>query len=205
MKFATPTACLLASMLLTTSAIAQDQTAPTEAAAPAAAASTEAATPADTSAPAADAPAADQAPATEASPAAQPAPVAAAPSTSAFSPAVQAAIGTPPPGKALVVFFREHKFAGSAIRYKVREGETELGKLSSGTYFVAAVDPGQHTYVVHSEAKDVTNIEAEAGETYFLIGTVTMGFMAGHPNLSPSDAATFESMLPKMKVAEALK
>jgi len=198
MKFATPTACLLASMLLTTSAIAQDQTAPTEAAAPAAAASAEAATPADTSAPAADAPAADQAPAT------QPAPVA-APSTSAFSPAVQAAIGTPPPGKALVVFFREHKFAGSAIRYKVREGETELGKLSSGTYFVAAVDPGQHTYVVHSEAKDVTNIEAEAGETYFLIGTVTMGFMAGHPNLSPSDAATFESMLPKMKVSEALK
>jgi hypothetical protein len=198
MKFATPTACLLASMLLTTSAIAQDQTAPTEAAAPAAASTAEAATPAEATAPAADAPAADQAPA------AQPAPVA-APSTSAFSPAVQAAIGTPPPGKALVVFFREHKFAGSAIRYKVREGETELGKLSSGTYFVAAVDPGQHTYVVHSEAKDVTNIEAEAGETYFLIGTVTMGFMAGHPNLSPSDAATFESMLPKMKVSEALK
>jgi len=197
MKLLPLSTCLFASLLLTASANAQDQTA----AAPAtetAAASTETA---------ADAPAAEAAPASEAAPAAPAAQAtpATAPAGSAFSPAVQAAIGTPPPGKALVVFFREKKFAGSALRYKVREGETELGKLGSGTYFVAAVDPGQHTYVVHSEAKDVTNIEAEAGETYFLIGTVTMGFMAGHPNLSPSDAAAFETMLPKMKLAEPQK
>lgn len=184
MKLTPLYSCLLASALLSMSAAADEPTtAPSVA-------------PVETMAPA-DAPA----------PAATvPATAAAAPSAppSTLSKAVVDAIGTPPAGKALVVFFREHKFAGSAIRYKVREGETELGKLSSGTYFVAAVDPGQHTYVVHSEAKDITNIEAEAGETYFLIGTVTMGFMAGHPNLSPSDATAFEAALPKLKPSKPL-
>ena len=56
--------------------------------------------------------------------------------------------------------------------------------------------------MVHSEAKDVLNIEVEPGETYYVIGTVTMGFVAGHPNLSPSDQATFDGMFDKLKRAE---
>jgi hypothetical protein len=119
--------------------------------------------------------------------------------TSALSEKVAAAIGAPPEGKAHVVFFRPSKFVGAAIGFKVRENEVELGKLKNGSYFVLVVEPGQHTYVVHSEAKDVTRIEAEAGETYFLAGSVTMGVMAGHPNLSPADAAAFEAVLAKLK------
>lgn len=126
-----------------------------------------------------------------------------APTAGALSEKVAAAVGTPPEGKAHVVFFRPSKFVGAAIGYKVRENEVELGKLKNGSYFVLAVEPGQHSYVVHSEAKDVTNIEAEAGETYFLAGTVTMGVMAGRPNLSPSDAAAFEAALPKLKKTAA--
>lgn len=139
-------------------------------------------------------------PPAEAAPAPEPAAqAAAAPAPAAFSEKVSAAIGTPPEGKAHIVFFRPSKFVGAAIGFKVRENEVELGKLKNGSYFVLAVDPGEHTYVVHSEAKDVTRIEAEAGETYFLVGTVTMGVMAGHPNLSPADAAAFEAALAKMK------
>ena len=200
MKMTSLTACLLASSLLATSVFAQDQTA----AAPAA--------PVEAAAPAADAPAAAAmpemapAPAAEATPAAAPEPALAtqpAPSP-AFSQAVFDAIGTPEPGKALVVFFRPSKFAGGAISFKVRENDVELGKMSSGTYFTAQVEPGAHTYVVHSEAKDVTNTEVEAGETYFLAGSISMGFMAGHPNLSPSDVAGFEALLPKLKKAKPL-
>jgi hypothetical protein len=117
----------------------------------------------------------------------------------ALSEKVLAAIGAPPEGKALVVFFRPSKFIGAAIGFKVRENEVELGKLKNGSYFVLVVEPGEHTYVVHSEAKDVTRIEAEAGETYFLAGSVSMGVMAGHPNLSPADAAAFEAVLAKLK------
>lgn len=119
----------------------------------------------------------------------------------AAAPAANGKIAAPPEGKGQIVFFREKKFAGAAVKYKVREGAIELGKLSSGTYFVLAADPGTHQYTVHSEAKDVLNLEVEAGETYYVIGTVTMGFMAGHPNLAPSDQATFDGMADKLKLA----
>jgi len=117
----------------------------------------------------------------------------------ANAPAASGLIGTPPAGKGQIVFFRPSKFAGGAIGFKVREGETELGKLRSGNYFVATVEPGAHVYTVHSEAKDVLNLEVEAGETYYVEGTISMGFMVGHPNLSPSDQATFDAMSAKLK------
>ena len=132
-------------------------------------------------------------------------PAQAAPAQSAPSATGPGAIGTPPEGKGLVVFFREKKFAGSAIRYKVREGTTELGTLLSGGYFVHVAEPGAHAYTVHSEAKDVMNLEVEAGETYFVIGGITMGFMAGRPNLSQSDQAVFDSMKAKLKLTAPLK
>ncbi|MEP6634557.1 MAG: DUF2846 domain-containing protein [Luteimonas sp.] len=110
--------------------------------------------------------------------------------------------GAPAAGKGQIIFFRPKKFMGAAISYKVREGETELGKLSSGTYVVTQVDPGAHEYTVHSEAKDVLHMEVEAGETYYVIATITMGVLAGRPNLAPSDQAMFDSMSAKLKPAK---
>lgn len=111
-------------------------------------------------------------------------------------------IALPPEGKGQVVFFREKKFAGSAVRYKVREGEQELGKLSSGAFFVHVTEPGTHEYTVHSEAKDILTLEVEPGETYYVQGDITMGVLMGRPNLSPKDAATFEAMSAKLKPAK---
>lgn len=151
--------------------------------------------------------AAEAAAATEASAAAQatpataaaPAEGAAAAATAATAPAAaKGALAPPPEGKGQIVFFREKKFTGAALSFKVREGETELGKLSNGSYFVLPVEPGAHQYAVKSEAKDVLNLEVEAGETYFVITTITMGFMAGHPNLTPSDEKAFQALAPKM-------
>lgn len=111
------------------------------------------------------------------------------------APAVEAGGG----GTGTVIFFREKKFAGSAIRYKVRENGVELCKLQSGTYCKIEAPAGKHEYVVHSEAKDVLTLEVEPGETYYVIGGITVGVFAGHPNLSPSDKAVYEGMLPKLK------
>ena len=107
-------------------------------------------------------------------------------------------------GKGQVVFFRPSKMMGAAIGYKVREGETELGKLRNGTYFVIQVEPGKHDYTVHSEAKDVLTLEVDAGETYFVQGGVSMGVLAGRPNLSPSTAEAFAQVAPKLRVAKPL-
>lgn len=124
--------------------------------------------------------------------------------TAAKAPA-NGAIGAPPEGKGQIVFFRDKKFTGAAIRYKVREGATELGKLSNGSYFVHVAEPGAHEYTVHSEAKDILNLEVEAGETYYVVGGITMGILAGRPNLSPSDQAAFDGMKAKLKPAAPLK
>ena len=102
-----------------------------------------------------------------------------------------------------VVFFRESKFVGAMVGFKVREGEQELGKLANGTYFVTQVSPGAHAYTVHSEAKDVLNLEVERGQTYYVQGSISMGVMVGRPNLAPSDAATFASMKGKLKDSAA--
>lgn len=111
-------------------------------------------------------------------------------------------VGAPPEGKGQVVFFRPSKFAGAAVGFVVREGTDDLGKLRSGNYFVAAVEPGTHQYVVHSEAKDVLTLEVEAGETYYVQGSIAMGFMVGRPNLSPSDQAAFDAAAPKLKLSK---
>lgn len=111
-------------------------------------------------------------------------------------------IGAPPAGKGQIVFFRPAKFVGGAVGYKVREGAVELGKLRSGKYFVVAVEPGAHEYTVHSEAKDILNMEVEAGETYYVKGTITIGVLAGRPNLSPSTVAEFDEIAAKLKLAK---
>lgn len=130
---------------------------------------------------------------------------AAAPATTATSTEAVAIgnklVAAAPQDKAQIVFFRESRFAGAAIGFKVREGDAELGKLRSGKYFVATVEPGKHEYNVHGETKDVLSIEVEAGETYYVLGSLGMGIIAGRPNLSPSDEATFLSMSAKLKLA----
>jgi hypothetical protein len=98
-----------------------------------------------------------------------------------------------------VVFFREKKFAGAAISYKVRENGVELCKLKSGSFCSVQVPAGKHEYEVHSEAKDVLTLEVEPGETYYVVGALSVGFLAGHPNLSPSDKGAFEGMKAKLK------
>lgn len=118
--------------------------------------------------------------------------------------ALPAGLSAPEAGKGQVVFFRPSKMMGAAIGYKVREGETELGKLRNGTYFVIQVEPGKHEYTVHSEAKDVLTLEVDAGETYFVQGGMSMGVLAGRPNLSPSNADAFAAVAPKLKVAKPL-
>ena len=88
---------------------------------------------------------------------------------------------------------------GGGVSFKVREGEQELGKLSNGSYFVAQVPTGPHAFTVHSEAKDVLNLEVEPGETYYVQGSISMGVLVGRPNLAPSDEATFGALKSKLK------
>lgn len=142
----------------------------------------------------------------EPAPAADPTPPAdAAPPAPAAQTAVgDSRVGAPAEGMAQIVFYRPSNYFGGGVAFKVREGEVELGKLSNNSYFIAAVTPGAHTYVVHSEAADDLILEVEAGETYFVRGSMAMGVVLYRPNLSPSDQAGF-SALPKLKLSKPLE
>ena len=136
----------------------------------------------------------------------QPAPAPAPAARPAPTPApASVPIAAPSGDRGTVVFFRASKFAGAAVSFKVREGDVELGKLSSGNYFVVQAPAGPHAYTVHSEAKDVLNLEVERGETYYVQGSISMGFLVGRPNLAPSDAATFNGMKGELKDSAAAK
>jgi len=123
------------------------------------------------------------------------------PSRAAVAPAPKIAFPAAGKDQGTVVFFRERKFAGSAVSFIVRENNVELGKLSSGAYFVVNLPKGPHKFEVHSEAKDELNMEVDPGETYYFIGTISMGFMVGHPHLQPSTATEFDSMSAKLKAS----
>ena len=111
-------------------------------------------------------------------------------------------IGQPPAGYGQIVFFRPSKFVGMAVGFKVREADKELGLMKNGSYFVIAATPGRHEYEVHSEAKDILPVEVEAGEVYYVSGSLSMGVMVGRPNLTPSDAAAFEAVRAKLKMSK---
>lgn len=98
-----------------------------------------------------------------------------------------------------IIFFREKKMVGSAIRYKVRENGKELCKLKSGSYCTVTASAGKHEYLVQTEAKDALALQVEAGKTYYVLGAISIGVFAGHPSLTVSDMAAFDGMKPKLK------
>lgn len=183
-------ACALA---LTTTAFAQtsETTPPTtveQSAAPAAAAEQAPPSAMDQAAPADQ----SETPPSNATTAAAPADTATT-ATVEGSTATSSIVGAPPEGQGRIVFFRPSRFVGSALSFSVREGDTGIGRLPNGTYFVHDTEPGIHEYNIQSEATDSLRLEVEPGETYYVQETIAMGVWVGRPVLAPADQALFEA------------
>jgi hypothetical protein len=120
------------------------------------------------------------------------APEVSAPSETAAPPSdtTSSITGAPPAGKGLVVFYRPSRFAGGAVTFTAREGETEIGRLASGRYFALAADPGIHEYNIRGG--ETARVEVEEGETTYLQLNIAMGLMSGRGVLAPADRAGFE-------------
>lgn len=105
----------------------------------------------------------------------------------------------PPAGKGEVVFYRKPLFSLVPFNWIAREGKTEICEMEAGTYCIAIVDPGTHTYEVHSEAKNDLTIEVDDGETYYILGGISMGLVVNHPNISPAQKIDFDALSYKLK------
>jgi hypothetical protein len=100
-------------------------------------------------------------------------------------------IAQPPAGMGQVVFYRT-SVMGALLGCTAREGAAELARLGVGKYHVVPLAAGVHRFSAKSiESKDQLRVEVEPGETYFVKCSISMGFMSGHPKLSPSDEASF--------------
>jgi len=114
-----------------------------------------------------------------------------------------AELRAPPEGKGQIIFWRSGTMMGGAMGCGVNIGKERISALGAGKYFILNIEPGAHEFNAKSEAKDVLNLEVDAGERYVVKCTIRMGIMAGRPNLAPSTIEEFNAKKPDLKYVDS--
>lgn len=91
---------------------------------------------------------------------------------------------TPKSNQALIYFFRESQFTGSAMSYYIHDGNKVIGGIRSGTFFPYHIEPGKHTFWGETEDKAFITIDIDAKNTYYISCGVEVGVWAGRPSLT---------------------
>lgn len=102
---------------------------------------------------------------------------------------------------AMIYFYRESHFKGAAVVYDIKDGDKTVGILQSGTYFYYPATPGDHTFSASTEASTSLPLHVEAGKTYYVRGSVSMGAFVGHPKLEVTDANSWQTQFADLKYA----
>lgn len=123
-------------------------------------------------------------------------------------------LAAPSADQARIVFIRS-SFVGSAIQavvYDATDGATEfIGILSNEKMLAWDVEPGNHTFMVVSEAADFMEANVVGGKTYYAVVTPRMGAWKarfsmypvrnGGPGEFQIDSADFRSWMESAKFA----
>ena len=98
-----------------------------------------------------------------------------------------------PSNKALVYIYRTSGLGGG-IYYDVKANGKVVTTLYSGGYFPYVTDPGEIEFTAKTEASDSVTLNAISNQTYYLKGSVGVGFIVGHPHLTivPAEEAEKE-------------
>lgn len=91
--------------------------------------------------------------------------------------------------KGLVYVYRVPSIKGAAISYDIKVGENVITTLKNGGYFPYQTNPGEIEFSAATEAKSAITLDVEAGQTYYIKGSLSVGFLMGRPHLSvvPND------------------
>ena len=112
------------------------------------------------------------------------------------------AAGAAPPNRATVYVYRPGAMA-PAVSPTVSANGVPLVELPAHGYFVYYAAPGELELAEHTEAKTSVTLDVKAGETYYVKGTVGMGFFVGHPHLVLVDKDTGEKEIKDCKLVPA--
>jgi hypothetical protein len=93
----------------------------------------------------------------------------------------------PEPGKALVVFVRPGRLAG-AVQAVVYDGDALVGVCSADTAIAYQTEPGQHLFMVVSEAVDFLDSMLLPGKSYFVEVVPRSGWWRARFSLHPIEA-----------------
>ena len=89
---------------------------------------------------------------------------------------------TVPANRAAVYVYRPGTL-GAAVQPNVTANGVPLAALKPQGYFVYHAAPGELELTAHTEAKSSVTLDIKAGETYYVKGSIGMGFFVGHPHL----------------------
>ena len=84
--------------------------------------------------------------------------------------------------KATLYVYRYKQFVGSALSPSVFCDESELARMENGRYFTVKVDAGKHTFRSNDKQSGI-DLDAKAGQSYFIRLEIATGFMKGHGRL----------------------
>lgn len=109
-------------------------------------------------------------------------------------------VTTVPEGKGLVYLYRPGSFIGGGVAYDVKVGETVITTLHNGGYYPYMATPGEVEFWAKTEARSAVTLDVKSGETYYIKGTVGVGFFVGRPHLMVVPAVTAESEIAECKL-----
>lgn len=89
---------------------------------------------------------------------------------------------TAQPDRAAVYIYRPGSF-GAAVHPHVTANGVPLAELQPNGYFLYHAAPGELELTAKTEATSSVTLDVKAGETYYVKGSIGIGFFVGHPHL----------------------
>jgi len=88
-----------------------------------------------------------------------------------------------PDNVGLVYIYRPSSFVGGGVSYDVKVGEIPITTLYNGGYYPYFSKTGEVEFWAKTESKSSVTLDIKAGQTYYIKGTVGVGFIVGRPHL----------------------
>lgn len=107
---------------------------------------------------------------------------------------------TVPENMGMVYIYRPSSFVGGGISYDVKVAETPVVTLYNGGYYPYLSKPGEVEFWAETESKSSVTLDIKAGESYYIKGTVGVGFIVGRPHLMLVSQEVAESEISKCKL-----